>query len=45
MDDKIDESEFVTTNASHYDNKPNEKPLQGRKKASRSNSVKAKDAN
>lgn len=44
MDDKIDDSEFVTTNASQFEHKPKEKPLL-KKKFSRSNSVKVKDVN
>ena len=45
MDDKLDAFDFVTTNASQFDQKPKEKPLNVKKKVSRSNSVKAKDAN
>jgi hypothetical protein len=45
MDDKVDVFDFVTTNASQFDQKPKEKPLEAKKKVSRSNSVKAKDVN
>lgn len=45
MDEKVDVFDFVTTNASQFDQKPKEKPVDGKKKVSRSNSVKAKDVN
>jgi hypothetical protein len=43
MDEKPDEFEFVTTNASQLDAKSKEIYVQGKKKVSRSNSVKVKD--